>query len=314
MNRASAGFRSGFVSILGRPNAGKSTLLNAMVGGKLAIVSEKPQTTRTSVEGVVNLNNAQIVFVDTPGIHKSTTLLNQRMMGTVRAAVEDRDVLLYLVDATVPVGDEDVQALDALKKVSTPPFLLLTKIDRLQDKRQLLPLIEQYKGVREFDEYIPISALTGEGLDRVREAILARLKEGPAYFPPDYVTDQPERFLAAELIRERVLHETRQEVPHAVASVIDQWQETGRLLTITATIYVERPGQKAILIGAKGAMLKRIGTLARHEMEKMFDRKIFLELFVKVQKNWRENPEFLDAIDWRAMRGRELEPEPSSDS
>jgi GTP-binding protein Era len=314
MNRASAGFRSGFVSILGRPNAGKSTLLNAMVGGKLAIVSEKPQTTRTSVEGVVNLNNAQIVFVDTPGIHKSTTLLNQRMMGTVRAAVEDRDVLLYLVDATVPIGDEDVQALDALKKVSTPPFLLLTKIDRLQDKRQLLPLIEQYKGVREFDEYIPISALTGEGLDRVREAILARLKEGPAYFPPDYVTDQPERFLAAELIRERVLHETRQEVPHAVASVIDQWQETGRLLRITATIYVERPGQKAILIGAKGAMLKRIGTLARHEMEKMFDRKIFLELFVKVQKNWRENPEFLDTIDWRAMRGRELEPEPSSDS
>jgi GTP-binding protein Era len=313
MNRAPAGFRSGFVSILGRPNAGKSTLLNAMVGGKLAIVSEKPQTTRTSVEGVVNLNNAQIVFVDTPGIHKSTTLLNQRMMGTVRAAVEDRDVLLYLVDATVPVSDEDVQALDALKKVSTPSFLLLTKIDRLQDKRQLLPLIEQYKGVREFDEYIPISALTGEGLDRVREAILARLKEGPAYFPPDYVTDQPERFLAAELIRERVLQETRQEVPHAVACVIDQWQETGRLLRITATIYVERPGQKAILIGAKGAMLKKIGTLARHEMEKMFDRKIFLELFVKVQKNWRENPEFLDAIDWRAMRGRELEPEPSSD-
>jgi GTP-binding protein Era len=308
------GFRSGFVSILGRPNAGKSTLLNALVGGKLAIVSEKPQTTRTSIEGVLNLENAQIVFVDTPGIHKSTTLLNQRMMGTVRAAVEDRDVLLYLADALAAFTPEDAQALDALKKVSPPTFLLLTKIDRLQDKRQLLPLIERYKAVREFDEYIPISAVTGEGLDRVREAILAQLKEGPAYFPPDYLTDQPERFLAAELIRERVLRETRQEVPHAVAVVVEQWQEKARLLRISATIYVERPGQKAILIGAKGAYLKKIGTLARQEMETMFQRKIFLELFVKVQKDWRQNPEFLNTIDWRAMRGRELEPEPSSDS
>jgi GTP-binding protein Era len=310
---ALGGFRSGFVSILGRPNAGKSTLLNAMVGGKLAIVSEKPQTTRTSIEGVLNVANAQIVFLDTPGIHKSTTLLNQRMMGTVRTALEDRDVLLYLADATVPFTQQDAEALDALKKVSPPTFLLLTKIDRLQDKRQLLPLIEQYKSVREFDEYIPISAVTGEGLDVVRDAILARLKEGPAYFPPDYITDQPERFLAAELIRERVLRETRQEVPHAVAVMVDQWEETPRLLRITATIYVERPGQKAILIGAKGASLKKIGTLARQEMETMFGRKIFLELFVKVQKNWRENPEFLKTIDWRAMRGRELESEPNSD-
>jgi GTP-binding protein Era len=311
---APEGFRSGFVSILGRPNAGKSTLLNALVGGKLAIVSEKPQTTRTSIEGVLNLDNAQIVFLDTPGIHKSTTLLNQKMMTTVRSAMEDRDVLLYLVDVTAPFSQEEIEAIDALKKVSTPTFLVLTKIDRLQDKRQLLPLIEQYKSVREFEEYIPISALTGEGLDRVRDAIVARLKEGPAYFPPDYLTDQPERFLAAELIRERVLRETRQEVPHAVAVMVDQWQDSPRLLRIAATIYVERPGQKAILIGAKGASLKKIGTLARQEMEKMFDRKIFLELFVKVQKDWRENPEFLKTIDWRAMRGRELEPEPSSDS
>jgi len=191
MNRPTSEFRSGFVSILGRPNAGKSTFLNAMVGGKLAIVSEKLQTTRTSIEGVLNLDHAQIVFVDTPGIHKSTTLLNQRMMGTVRAAVEDRDVLLYLADVSAPFSQEDAQALDALKKVSTPAFLLLNKIDLLQDKRQLLPLIEQYRTARYFDEYIPISAKTGEGLDRVREAILARLKEGPAYFPPDYLTDQP---------------------------------------------------------------------------------------------------------------------------
>ena len=313
-SRPAAEFRSGFVSILGRPNAGKSTLLNALVGGKLAIVSEKPQTTRTSIQGVLNLDNAQIVFLDTPGIHKSTTLLNQQMMRTVRSALEDRDVLLYLADATVPFTPEAAEAIDALKKVSSPTFLLLTKIDRLPDKRQLLPLIGRYRTIREFDEYIPISAVTGEGLDRVREAILGRLKEGPAYFPPDYITDQPERFLAAELIRERVLRETRQEVPHAVAVVVDQWQESPRLLRITATIYVERPGQKAILIGAKGASLKKIGTLARQEMEEMLQRKIFLELFVKVQKNWRENSEFLKTIDWRAMRGRELEPEPSSDS
>jgi GTP-binding protein Era len=311
MNPPATGFRSGFVSILGRPNAGKSTLLNALVGGKLAIVSEKPQTTRTSIEGVLTLDNAQIVFIDTPGIHKSTTLLNQRMMGTVRAALEDRDVLLYLADVSVPFTQQDREALDALKKVSTPALLLLNKIDLVQDKRKLLPLIEQYRAVREFDEYIPISAVKGEGLDRVREAILARLKEGPAYFPPDYITDQPERFLAAELIRERVLRETRQEVPHAVAVMVEKWEESAKLLRIMAIIYVERPGQKAILIGAKGASLKKIGTLARQEMETMFQRKIFLELFVKVQKDWRQNPEFLRTIDWRAMRGRELEPETS---
>jgi GTP-binding protein Era len=308
-----SGFRSGFVSILGRPNAGKSTLLNALVGGKLAIVSEKPQTTRTAVEGVLNIENAQIIFLDTPGIHKSNTLLNRRMMETVRSSLADRDLLLYLADCTAAFTPEDAQALDALSRVSTPTFLLLTKIDRLQDKRMLLPRIEQYKALRDFDEYIPMSAVTGEGLDRLRLAILARLKEGPAYFPPDYLTDQPERFLAAELIREQVLRETRQEVPHAVAVVVDQWEEKPRLTRIAATIYVERSGQKAIIIGAKGATLKKIGTIARQGMETMFSRKIFLELFVKVQKNWRENPEFLKSIDWRAIRGGELEPEQSSD-
>jgi len=262
----------------------------------------------------LHLENAQIVFLDTPGIHRSTTLLNQRMMGTVRSAMEDRDVLLYLADATAPFTQQDAEAVDALKKVSPPAFLLLTKIDLLPDKRKLLPLIEQYKTVREFDEYIPISAVKNEGLDGLRAAIVARLKEGPAYFQPDYLTDQPERFMAAELIRERVLRETRQEVPHAVAVLVDRWEEKPRLLRITATIYVERPGQKAIIIGAKGASLKKIGTLARQQMEQIFERKIFLELFVKVQKDWRQNAEFLKTIDWRAMLGRELEPEPSSDS
>jgi GTP-binding protein Era len=276
---------------------------NALVGGKLAIVSEKPQTTRTSIEGVLNVDGAQIIFLDTPGIHKSDTLLNRHMMETVRSALAERDVLLYLADALAPFSDEDAQALDAIRKVSAPALLLLTKIDRLADKRLLLPLIAQYQVVREFAECLPVSSITGEGLDGLRQAILARLPEGPAYFPPEYLTSQPERFLAAEIIREKILREMRQEVPHAVAVLVDQWIEKGERLRISATIYVERAGQKAIVIGAKGAMLKKIGTIARQEMEKLFNRKIFLELFVKVQKDWRENEEFLKSIDWRGMRG-----------
>jgi len=197
----SPAFHSGFVSIAGRPNAGKSTLLNALVGGKLAIVSEKPQTTRTAVEGVVNLENAQIVFLDTPGIHASGSLLNRRMMDTVRSSLADRDLLLYLNDSTARFTQEDVQALEVLRDISTPAFLLLTKMDKLADKRLLLPRIEEIKAVREFDEYLPISAKTGEGLDRLRDAILQKLPEGPAYFPPDYLTDQPERFLAGQRAR-----------------------------------------------------------------------------------------------------------------
>ncbi len=300
-------FRSGFASIIGRPNAGKSTLLNALIGEKLAIVSEKPQTTRTTIQGVVNLPGSQIVFIDTPGIHKSTTLFNKRMMETVRTALEDRDVLLYVADASMPASPEDTDAVSVLKDLSTPVLLLANKIDRVQDKRKLLPFIEQFKAVREFDEYIPVSATTGEGLDRVREAIVSRLPEGPSYFPPDHLTDQPERFLAGELIREQILRNTRQEIPHAVAVLIERWEESAKITKITATIYVERDGQKAIIVGAGGAALKKIGTVARHEIEKMLGRHIFLELFVKVQKDWRENPEFLNAIDWRSMRGGELD-------
>lgn len=301
-----SGFRSGFASIIGRPNAGKSTLLNALSGEKLAIVSEKPQTTRTTIQGVVNVPGAQIVFIDTPGIHKSSTLFNQRMMETVRAALEDRDVLLYVADASAPLGPEDAEAVSILKDLSTPVLLLANQIDRVRDKRKLLPFIEQFKAIREFDEYIPVSAVTGEGLDRVREAIVARLPEGPAYFPTDHLTDQPERFLAAELVREQILRQTRQEVPHSVAVLIDRWETTPKITKIAATIYVEREGQKPIVIGAGGAVLKKIGTLARQEIEKMLGSKVFLELFVKVQKDWRENPEFLNAIDWRSMRGGEL--------
>ena len=250
------GFRSGYVSIVGRPNAGKSTLLNALIGQKLAIVADKPQTTRTSVQGILHLDNAQVVFIDTPGIHKSDTLFNKRMMDTVRAALEDRDVILYLADVTLSFGEADKQALDAARKSGTPVILLLNKIDRLDRKEALLPLMGQYSEAMEFAEVIPISALNGEGLDKLRESIVSRLPEGPALYPEDQVTDQPERFLAAELIRESVLESTSQEVPHSVAVVVEQWEAKPKLTRISATIYVEKEGQKGILIGAKGFYAK----------------------------------------------------------
>jgi GTP-binding protein Era len=295
--------RSGFVSIIGRPNAGKSTLLNALTGSKLAIVSEKPQTTRTSIQGVVNEPGAQMVFIDTPGIHKSDNLFNKRMMDTVRASVDERDLILFVADATAPVTASDREAVDLARKILSPVFLLLNKIDRIVDKRTLLPLIEQYRQLHDFTEYFPVSAITGDGLDALRKAIVARLPEGPQYFPPDYITDQPERFLAAEIIREKILAAARQEVPHSIAVLIDRWEDNTKLLRIAATIFVERPGQKAIVIGAKGAMLKSIGTGARIEMESMFSKKVFLELFVKARAGWREDPAFLNAIDWRSMTG-----------
>jgi GTP-binding protein Era len=296
-------FHSGFVSLAGRPNTGKSTLLNALVGQKIAIVADKPQTTRTAIQGVVTLEGAQIVLVDTPGIHQADSALNKRLMDTVRGALEERDLLLFVVDATRPPGEADRRAIDMLRKTGTPTLLVLNKIDLVKEKARLLPLIEQYKAIHDFADYIPVSATRGKGLDALRKAILERLPEGPAYFPEDYVTDQPERFLAAELIREKVLAATRQEVPHSVAVMVDQWVESERLTRIFATIRVEREGQKAIVIGTKGAMLKRIGTLARQEMEKLFGVTIYLDLHVRLQPRWREKPSFLDALDWRTMTG-----------
>lgn len=300
---AGAGFRCGYVSIAGRPNAGKSTLLNALIGQKLAIVADKPQTTRTSIQGVLHLAGAQVIFVDTPGIHKSDTLFNKRMMDTVRAALKDRDLILYLADATLPFTEADRQALDAVRKSETPTILLLNKIDRLAGKNALLPLIESYRAAMEFAEVIPVSALTGDGLEAVRQAIVSRLPEGPPLYPEDQVTDQPARFLAAEMIRESVLSLTSQEVPHSVAVMVDEWEEKKDLTRIAATIYVEKEGQKGILIGAKGTMLKRVGTEARGQIEAMLDKRVFLQLFVKVRPKWRENPQFLNEIDWRSMAG-----------
>jgi len=296
--------KSGFVSILGRPNAGKSTLLNRLIGTKIAIVADKPQTTQTSIQGVLTLPDAQVVFLDTPGIHKADSLINKRMMDTVRAALDERDLLLFLVDVSRRFGEKDRHAVDLIKRTNTPAILVLNKTDLLgKDKSAILPLIEQYRALHEFADYIPIAARSGGGVEALRKVVLDRLPEGPAYFPPDHITDQPERFLAAEFIREKILHATREEVPHSIAVFVDSWEESPQLIRIYATIHVERSGQKGIVIGAGGAMLKRIGTLAREEMERMFGRKVYLDLHVKVRPGWRERPDFLEALDWRTMAG-----------
>jgi GTP-binding protein Era len=230
------------------------------------------------------------------------------MMQDVRNALEERDLLLYMTDATKKFEEADDHALDMLRKVGTPAFLVLNKIDRLKDKRDILPIIDLWSTKHQFREYFPVSALRGEGLEELRAAVVSSLPAGQPYFPSDQITDQPERFLAAELIREKILRETRQEVPHSVAVFIDVWDEKKALTSITATIFVEREGQKGIIIGSGGSMLKKIGTLARRDIEEMLGRKVFLELFVKVRDNWRENPAFLNQLDWRlSMAGSEDE-------
>lgn len=294
---------SGFVSILGRPNAGKSTLLNALVGMKVAIVADKPQTTRTSIQGVLTEPGFQIVFLDTPGIHKAGSSIQKRMMDVVRNSLDERDVLLFLVDASVPFSEPDRKAVTLLQKSDAPAIVVFNKIDLVKEKAKLLPLIEHYQKLHPFAAFVPISAYKGDGLDGLKKEIVQRLPEGPLYFPEDHVTDQPERFLAAELIREKALQLTREEVPHSVAVLIDRWEETPQITRIFATIFVERDGQKRILIGAKGSMLTRIGTLAREEMQKLFGRNIYLSLFIKIQPDWREKAAFLNAIDWRTMAG-----------
>lgn len=296
-------FVSGFVSILGRPNSGKSTLLNALTGTKLAIVADKPQTTRTTIQGVWTAESSQVVFVDTPGIHAGESLFNRRMMQTIGEALQERDLLLFLIDATARPGALDEEAVELIRGAGAPVFAVVNKIDAVPKKAALLAVIEQYRQWHEFEEFFPVSALTGEGLEELRAAIVKKMPAGPAWFPPDHVTDQPERFLAAEIVREKILAVTRQEVPHAVAVLVDEWKEEGRLTRISMTVHVERAGQKVILVGAKGARLKEIGTAARVELESILGTKVFLTLFVKVSPKWRENERFLKELDWRAMLG-----------
>jgi GTP-binding protein Era len=297
--------KSGFVSLLGRPNAGKSTLLNRLVGSKIAIVAETPQTTREVIQGVVTRDDAQIVFLDSPGIHEPRNSLNRRMMHEVKAALDARDLLLLVVDATASFGAGDAHAIDLIRAANTPAVVALNKIDRLPRKDLLLPLIDHYRQLLAFEDFLPISALTGEGVEELTAVLVARLPEGPQYFPSDHLTDQPLRHLAAELIREKVIHATREEVPHAAAVAIDQFEEGRRLVRIAATIYVERAGQKGIIIGAGGERLKQVGTQAREELEALTGRKIFLDLHVKVRPEWRESESFLAALDWRRQLGGE---------
>jgi GTPase len=308
-------FRSGFVSIIGRPNAGKSTLLNKLVGEKVAIVTPKPQTTRNRILGIVNVPArkgrpaGQIVFIDTPGVHKPDSSLNKKMMREVHEALEGRDAILLIADATEKFGAGDRFTLDLVKKAGGPVFLLLNKIDRLE-KTRLLPMIAEYSKLHDFREIIPISALSGDGLEPLLDRVLAVLPEGPRYFPREQITDQPERFLAAEIIREKVLLETAQEVPYASTVVVERWDESPRLTSIAALIYCERDGQKKIIIGRGGEMLKKIGTAARHEIERLLGTRVFLELFVKVRPGWRESREFVEELDWRKqMEGLAATPE-----
>jgi GTP-binding protein Era len=296
--------RSGFACILGRPNAGKSTLLNALVGEKLAIVTHKPQTTRNRIQGFLNLPRsgkrpaAQIVLVDTPGVHKPDSALGRKMMGEVKEALHGCNAVLLIVDVTRAAALKDDFLLGIARQASAPVLLLLNKID-LIEKGKLLPLIDQSRKLFDFREIIPISAKKKQGLDELLDALVAVMPAGPSYFPEEELTDLPTRFLAAEIIRERVLLETGEEVPYAATVKIEEWEEGPKLTRIAAIIYCEREGQKRILVGRGGQMLKKIGSQARLEIEAMLSTRVFLQLFVKVRAGWRNSREFVEGMDWR---------------
>ncbi len=292
--------RAGFVAIIGRPNAGKSTLLNRLVGQKVAIVTSKPQTTRNRIQGIVTRPEGQIVLVDTPGLHEGKTALNRQMMREVAAALEGIDVLLMMVDASRTLPHADELLLERGQRFGGKTVLALNKIDMVP-KAKLLPLMDAFAKAFPFAALVPISALKGEGCDALVKEILEELPEGEPFFPEEQVTDQPERFLVGEIIREKAIDLTYHEVPHALAVVIDQFEETPKLLRIHATLHVERDSQKKILIGHKGEMLKKIGTAARKELEALLGTKVFLAMFVKVLADWRENPQRVRELDWHSQ-------------
>jgi GTP-binding protein Era len=298
VEREKKSFRSGFVAIVGRPNAGKSTLVNRLVGQKVAIVTAKPQTTRNRIQGIVTKPEGQIVFIDTPGLHEAESALGRQMMQEVAAALEGIDVLLLMVDASRMHPHADELLLEKAQRFRGKTILALNKVDRLP-KPKLLPLMDAFAKAFEFAAIVPISALKGVGCEELLGEIFKRLPEGEPYFPEDQVTDQPERFLAAEIIREKAIQVMYHEVPYALAVMIEKFEETPKLLRIEALMNVERDSQKKILIGHKGEMLKKIGTEARKELETLLGTKIYLGLFVKVAPNWRENPQKVRELDWR---------------
>ena len=291
-------FKSGFVAVVGRPNAGKSTLVNALVGEKVSIVTPVAQTTRNRILGIVHRPEAQVVLMDTPGIHRPISRLNEQMMNFVREAIEERDLALLIADASAPFGKGDEFAVQLVAEHAPRSILLLNKIDKVH-KPKLLPLIDRYAKLHNFEEIFPISALKGMNLDEVLQAVIARLPEGPAYFPEDIYTDQPERFLASEIVREHVIRNTHKELPHVSAVLMESFEESETLTRIHATILVERESQKPIVIGAGGSRIKQIGTEARLELEKIFPPKVFLQLFVRVEPHWRDNNSLIAALDYR---------------
>lgn len=296
--------KSGLVSLIGRPNAGKSTLLNRFAGQKLAIVSDKPQTTRHRITGVRNVPDGQIVFVDTPGIHKPQHRMNRRMVDIALDTLREVDVVVLVVDATARPGSGDAFVVDVVKRAHRPAILALNKVDRIH-KPHLLPIIEHFAKMLDFKAIVPVSALHGDGVAGLEAEIVAALPEGPALYPDDYLTDQSERTLAAELIREKVLANTHDELPYTTAVLIDQYEdaaEEGGLTRIHASILVETESQKPIVIGKGGEMIKRIGTDARRDLEQMLDGKVFLDLHVKVRQDWRDDERVLDALGMRPRR------------
>jgi len=296
-------FQSGFIGIIGRPNVGKSTLLNALLGERLAIATPKPQTTRNRLMGIKTTDRGQFIFLDTPGIHRGETPLSRSMVSAARETFRTADLLLLLVEAP-RLERDDREIIASLAEVSLPVILGINKIDKVQ-KPLLLPLIDEAQGLHPFREIVPLSARSGDGVPVLLEAIRRLLPEGPPLFPEDTLTDRPERFIAAEIVREKIILATRQEIPYASAVTVDAFKEDEgrRLIRIHATVHVEKESQKAILIGRKGAMLKEIGTRARQEMERFFDSRIFLELFVRVQKDWTRDPRALKEFGYSEEEG-----------
>jgi len=293
-------FKSGFVSIIGRSNVGKSTLLNKLIGEKISIVSDKPQTTRNKILGVKNFPGMQVVFIDTPGIHKPRHKLNEYMVNTALSTLDEVDIIFFMVEAGELAGPGDRYIMGLLDKITKPVFLLINKIDIVQ-KDTLLPQIDEYRGLYKFEEIFPISALCGDNLDKLNESLKKYLYEGPQYFPEDIVTDQPMRFIASEIIREKIYQFTYHEIPYSIAVGIEDFQEAEdkNLILIRAIIYVERDSQKGIIIGKGGAMLKKVGQLAREELEAIMGIKVFLELWVKVKDKWQSDDTVLKILGYK---------------
>jgi GTP-binding protein Era len=294
-----ASFKSGFISILGRPNVGKSTLFNRLLGDKIAIIAEKPQTTRNRILGIKHVEGGQLIFMDTPGIHPGRSELNQRMVRTAIVSGREADVLLFLIEAVSPLVEKDQKMIESLRGSNGIPFLVINKMD-LVKRKNLLPIIDQYQRLHPFKEILPVSAMTGEGMDILMDEILKVLPESPPYYPEDMITDQTERFWVSERIREKVIHQTYQEIPYSTAVTIEEFKEHSEknLVIIKATIHVERDSQKKILIGKGGEKMKRIGEAARKEVEAFLGTRVFLELWVTVERNWTQNPKALDRLGY----------------